>query len=140
MNCPRDNMRLVTVHVNGYSLQKCPHCEGLWLAHNELDHILELGRRDIEAKIDAVEEEEAGYSEDGEAYMRCPNCVVGRLQRIHFTILRPVEIDRCDNCMGYWLDYGELDAILEEDTRLKAWDDQVQQQYAVAQKHERTLD
>lgn len=44
--------------------------------------------------------------------MKCPRCD-GELKVAKF---KGVEIDRCSNCNGIWLDYGELDQL--EDTIL----------------------
>ena len=133
-------MRLVTIHVNGYSLNKCPHCSGLWVPHDELENIVKLGRNKIEAGIKAVEEEGMDYFGKDAAYMRCPKCIDGRLQRIRFTILSSVEVDRCNKCMGYWMDQDELDSILFERERLEAWDYRALQQHAVAKEHRGEID
>ena len=38
----------------------------------------------------------------------------GRLQEITFTFTTRVRIDRCDQCLGVWIDAHELDRILGE--------------------------
>jgi uncharacterized protein len=48
-------------------------------------------------------------------YMRCPKCG-GSLVTEEF---HRVQVDRCPECHGLWLDAGELDALLKhEDTGL----------------------
>ena len=40
-------------------------------------------------------------------YMHCPKCGM-ELKRIQF---KDIQIDRCFNCHGTWLDEGELEAV-----------------------------
>ena len=44
-------------------------------------------------------------------YMRCPKCG-GSLVTEEF---HRVQVDRCPECHGVWLDAGELDAVLKHD-------------------------
>lgn len=45
-------------------------------------------------------------------WMRCPKCGM-ELQTITY---RDIEIDRCFNCNGTWLDAGELEKIAEAES------------------------
>jgi len=54
--------------------------------------------------------EQARLSEDMEKkshYMRCPKCG-GHLQTVEF---HRVQVDRCTDCQGLWLDAGEIDLL-----------------------------
>ena len=113
MKCPRDGTALAKVMVGDIELDKCHLCDGIWCDRGELERI-----RD--AQVTGVEEElEARYGnptvERGETdgYMKCPRCG-GRLQGITYTYVRPVKIDRCEACLGFWLDDRELDSITGE--------------------------
>ncbi len=121
MNCPRDGTRLLAVRINGCRLRKCQTCGGMWLQHNDLDSILKLGRRQVEADMQVVPADAVESSGHADGYMRCPECRNGRLQRIHITFTQPITIDRCDNCLGYWIDRSELDAIVAEEVRLETY-------------------
>ena len=43
---------------------------------------------------------------------RCPKCA-GELIPVPY---RGVELDKCSRCQGVWLDFGELDQVVAEDT------------------------
>ena|SRR5216117_3440215 len=43
---------------------------------------------------------------------RCPKCA-GELVPVPY---RGVELDKCSRCQGVWLDFGELDQVVTEDT------------------------
>lgn len=45
--------------------------------------------------------------------MKCPNCN----ETLLMTHRNNIEIDYCPSCRGVWLDKGELDKLLEYDTR-----------------------
>ena len=118
MNCPRDGALLARVEILGLQLDKCHQCDGLWLDRGELERL-----RD--AKVEAVEEAlEKKYgspaAQEGSvsAYMRCPRCGDARLLRFTYTYVSPVSIDRCEKCLGIWVDDGELDAIVGEKKKL----------------------
>ena len=118
MNCPRDGARLVAASFATMSLEKCPACGGLWLDYEELAQLVDLGWSKVEAYIQECDETDGDPSPSATDYMRCPRCDAGRLQGFHYTFTRPVRIDRCDTCLGFWLDCSELDAILAEKLRL----------------------
>ena len=119
MKCPRDGTRLQRVEVMGIELDKCNKCDGIWFDRGELERL-----RDI--KIDDVEEViERRYGkpqyEPGtvDGYMICPTCEDNaRLIRFHYTYMNPVDVDRCEKCLGIWLDRGELGAIIGEKKQL----------------------
>jgi len=118
MKCPRDGATLARVEILGLELDKCHECDGIWFDRGELERV-----RD--AKIDGIEEViEKKYGnpkveEDAvQEHMRCPCCGDARLMRSTYTYLNPVSIDRCERCMGVWVDDGELDAIVGERKKL----------------------
>ena len=114
MKCPRDGSQLATAEIDSVALNKCPECGGLWLDHDGLATVCTLHVDDVEGHI-RTQGAASTVEEDRIArYMRCPRCPSGQLQQITYTIMRPVKIDRCAQCLGFWLDKGELDAIVEE--------------------------
>ncbi len=40
-------------------------------------------------------------------YLKCPKCA----GNLHELLFRGVEIDKCDDCNGVWLDDGELEKL-----------------------------
>lgn len=39
MHCPKCGARLETRNVRGVSVDECPSCHGMWLAHGELEQL-----------------------------------------------------------------------------------------------------
>lgn len=119
MKCPRDGSELAKVYVAGIELDKCHHCDGIWFDRGELDRVRKLDRSDIEEQL----EQQYGNPEvqpgEVEGYMRCPRCSDGRLQQYTYTYGNRVRIDRCNECLGVWVDNNELDAILGEKKQLE---------------------
>jgi Zn-finger nucleic acid-binding protein len=118
MRCPRDGAELSRARIDGIELDRCSECEGLWLDRGELRQVCELGLEDVEDEIHVTHQAESGELARPPGYMRCPACPDGRLQRISITVLHPVRVDRCDQCLGLWLDRSELDAIVHERRQL----------------------
>jgi len=114
MKCPRDGTVLQAVHAGQIELDKCHKCDGIWFDLGELEKVTAAGQTDVEEQL----EEKYGNPpfEKGEmkGYMRCPRCDDGRLQEIIYTYVGRVRIDRCEKCLGLWLDDTELDAIIGE--------------------------
>lgn len=117
MKCPRDGTALDRVNVLGTELDKCHHCDGLWLDHGEMDRLAAAKVSDVEDRLERQYGDPKVEPGEVSDYMRCPRCE-GRLQRAQYTYIKPVKIDRCESCLGVWVDDGELDAIVSEKSGL----------------------
>ena len=115
--CPRDGTLLQAVSVLDVELDKCPGCEGLWCDHGELERLRDAPLSDLEKSVEQQEGNPQVEVGEVKGYMRCPRCE-GRLQRVRYTYMQPVAIDRCESCLGVWLDSGELDRIAGEKRRI----------------------
>jgi hypothetical protein len=73
-------------------------------------------RRDKESldKLRAALAEEAG---EGVVTMSCPRCD----GRLHQRTFDDVNIDQCDRCHGIWLDSGELEQIVGQESGPGRW-------------------
>jgi len=63
-------------------------------------------------RMDRKRQEQSRLAEDAEKkshYMRCPKCG-GHLATVE---LHRVQVDRCPDCHGLWLDNGEIDAVIK---------------------------
>ncbi len=81
-------------------------------SRNEEEYFAKLEAERLERK----RQEQARLSSDQEKkshYMRCPKCG-GHLVTEEF---HRVQIDRCPDCHGLWLDNGEIDAVLGYDDK-----------------------
>jgi Zn-finger nucleic acid-binding protein len=103
---------LAKVNILGIELDKCHTCDGLWFDRGELEHVRDSKVTDVETAIERKygdPKPKEGQSEEG--HMQCPRCD-GRLHRHSYTYTKPVYVDRCGKCLGFWLDDGELDTIV----------------------------
>lgn len=80
-----------------------------------------FARQEYERRKKALEEQQTRAADEERlrvlavAKDRCPKCGF-QLIMVKF---RGVELDKCSRCQGIWLDYGELDSVLEaEEKRL----------------------
>jgi len=122
MKCPRDGTELEKVEILGLELDKCHKCDGIWFDRGELERIREAPQADLEEVLE-VKYGDPKYKEAPVAgYMRCPRCGA-RLQQQRYTYLNPVKVDRCEKCLGFWLDDTELDAIVKEKQTLNGEDE-----------------
>ena len=119
MKCPRDGSELQTVDVGSVELDKCHHCDGLWLDYGELKTIRNLKLKEIEEEVERRYGNPEVTAGEVDAHMRCPRCgETGRLIRHHISYMQPVEVDRCQECHGIWLDDAELDALLVDKAKM----------------------
>jgi len=122
MKCPRDGTDLQKVTLLGLELDKCHTCDGIWLDRGELER---LCAADVSGPEELIEKKYGNpTSPPGTvaAHMRCPKCGDARLLRSHYTYQNPVAIDRCERCLGIWLDDSELNAIIGEKKSMEAED------------------
>ncbi len=123
MKCPRDGTTLAPVTILGIQLDKCHQCDGLWCDRGELDRLRDAKVEDIEEALERKYGDPQYEEGEAEGHMRCPNCGDARLIAHHYSYIQPVKIDRCERCLGVWLDDGELNAIAGEKKSLDEAED-----------------
>ena len=76
-------------------------------------------RKDKESldRLRAALEAEAKAKGEAAATMRCPRCDGSLREEVY----DEVHIDRCDTCHGVWLDTGELEQIVREESTTGRW-------------------
>jgi hypothetical protein len=78
-----------------------------------------FARLEFERQRKVLDEREARAAKDERRRMpsvargRCPKC--GAVVAVPY---RGVDLDKCSRCHGVWLDFGELDQVVTEDTSL----------------------
>ena len=113
MKCPRDGVTLQAVRAAGVEMDKCHHCDGIWLDHGELRSLLDAKATKIEETLEQAYGDPQYERGEVDGYMQCPRCD-GRLQSIVISYATTVRVDRCEHCLGIWLDDRELDLVLGE--------------------------
>jgi uncharacterized protein len=73
---------------------------------------LEFERQRKALRERAVEDEHRSTLSEGRG--RCPKCDAELIPVPY----RGIELDKCSRCQGVWLDFGELDQVVTEDTGL----------------------
>ena len=96
---------------------------------NQVTDILDERRRGLEEEyfrrkdknsLDRLREalrDEAQARGDKAVTMECPRCT----GKLHEDIYDDVRISRCDTCNGIWLDAGDLEHIIEQETAAGRW-------------------
>lgn len=101
MRCPVDQtVEMVTISVDGVSIERCGKCNGHWLDHGEL---AKLAHRD--------ENVEPVVSVSRESSRHCPIDSTP-LTEVEFPEQSGLRIDVCSTCQGIWLDAYELGQAL----------------------------
>ncbi len=115
--CPNCEILLETHLINPNKqlyIEKCKHCEGIFLDFGELEEIMESEITKTE-KYDFQRLHEVKNNplvrEKEVRYKKCPECRKVML-RINYKGKSGVIIDRCKE-HGYWLDAGELRQMME---------------------------
>jgi Zn-finger nucleic acid-binding protein len=101
MNCPVDRtVQLVTISVEGVSIERCGKCNGHWLQAGELAR---LAARDnsVEPVVSVARDSQRLCPEDSTP-----------LTEVEFPEHSGLKIDVCGQCKGIWLDAYELGQAL----------------------------
>ena len=111
MKFPKDSTTLAKVDLIGTELDKCHKWDGIWFDGGELERIRDSRATDVEEELERKYGDPKYEQGKTEGYMRCLRCE-GRLQRFSYSYIAAVYIDRCEKCLGVWLDDGELNSIV----------------------------
>ena len=120
MRCPKDKQPCRGQIVDGVKLTTCSICKGVWIEQSEVRNLVgklntpNLTRVDeLLAKWDVVMHE-GTLPKDfwQEATLECPKGH-GHMGK-HYFAGSTIGIDQCQTCQGFWLDGGELQAIVKE--------------------------
>jgi Zn-finger nucleic acid-binding protein len=119
LECPRCALGLHTVELSlgqGYEIERCQKCLGLFFDPSELDALLESAVSSVyeidQLRIQTLLDEEVRPEEATSiTYIPCPVCRQ-LMHRKGFGVRAGVIVDRCKE-HGIWLDGGELSQLLK---------------------------
>lgn len=105
--CPVCREPMMVVELQGVELDHCPQCHGTWFDSGELEFLTEAAGA-AETRLGSALL--TGVAVAG-AERRCPRC------RRTMAVVRvgaqpPIEVDRCRQGHGVWLDVGELGGLV----------------------------
>jgi Zn-finger nucleic acid-binding protein len=115
MDCPRDRSSLTATQYEGFEVDKCGSCGGVWLDAGELEaienkldheHSIREGERAPDQAVRAINE----VAQMTAAPASCPRCGTTMVAR-DYGLGAQIVIDACPKDCGVWLDAGELQAI-----------------------------
>jgi Zn-finger nucleic acid-binding protein len=110
MKCPDCSSVLITLEFDGFEIDRCFKCHGIWLDSGELECLLGSETRNEYAKS-------MGMAVSNERGKKCPICSI-RMAKMTIG-QQGILLDRCRN-HGIWLDAGELEKILKESSADKS--------------------
>lgn len=100
MNCPDCNLYMDLITMNGFDVNWCFKCEGIWLRHKTLIEILSNSDQSSNILLEELEKENNNYIN-----RHCPECKEENLLEYN---INNILIDKCAKCSGIYVDKGEL--------------------------------
>ncbi|MGF1510495.1 MAG: zf-TFIIB domain-containing protein [Myxococcota bacterium] len=107
MECPACPQSLTEVKLQDVTVDVCQEgCGGIWFDNYELQKVDEAHEHQGESLLAMPGSDPVPV--DHEERRHCPRCLDFVMMRHFFSVKQKVEIDRCPQCNGVWLDLGEL--------------------------------
>ena len=104
---------MTEVKVQDINVDVCQGgCGGVWFDWFELKKVDEPHEALGEDLMHVERNPDVKLYEDGKR--NCPRCEGMPMLKHFASVKREVEVDECPNCAGFFLDYGELNAIRDQ--------------------------
>lgn len=85
----------------------CPKCGGVFISESDMEPVKTLSR--LQGIVPKVQLKSYFRSKQ---LLSCPKCL--KTMKRLITESSKIELDRCSDCAGYWLDLGEFEASRKE--------------------------
>jgi len=128
-HCPVDDFTLAQESYEGVTIDRCPHCGGVWLDAGELEAIQKTQDSDFRSVPDDAMDFVTGAlgmaKANSEKTLSCIKCEDDLVKR-EYSFTSQVMIDNCPNGHGMWLDKDELarlEKFYEEEQDFAAFDE-----------------
>lgn len=107
---------LAALTLEGYEINRCATCGGMWFDKGELGSLLNSDTRRVNAIL--------GGSDDGGADTKTGKCPRDhkRMFRVKSERNRLITIETCGLCQGIWLDGGEFERIKKHQPNVRLGD------------------
>jgi Zn-finger nucleic acid-binding protein len=103
-NCPVCKIPLDPKTYDNAAFQECSQCAGVWILQSALGELEEENVQDL----DQIDDSEVPIKQAADpSEMDCPCCGKDML-KYHFMYDTPIQLYRCDDCNGLWIEHGEL--------------------------------
>jgi Zn-finger nucleic acid-binding protein len=110
MNCPHDHSPLEKKEIHRTSVDTCPTCGGMLLAHGQLNQVADPTPGDLE--YSTVDLDSAQHA-DKYGTIHCPRDD-SAMVKVDFNVDTSIILDYCRSCQSFWVDGGELARINDE--------------------------
>jgi len=113
IKCPKCNVGMNKLDVNGAETDECPSCGGIWVDNCEEKQVMEMDPKVF--TMEDVKNFRKTYDPEGKAeevkYYKCPRCdkFMWRKNYMHYS---GIVVDKCKNC-GIFFDKNELEKAAE---------------------------
>lgn len=107
MNCPSCGKHLKSVPCNGFFINACPQCKGIWFDVGMMQPFMEyLIETQKVPNAPLALSKAIPLEKLNEAPKKCPKC--GRsMRKFNYSYDSNIIMDRCDACSGIWTDKHE---------------------------------
>ena len=113
LTCPVCSHALVNYRAGSLNIDICRDgCSGIWFDATELERCDQHSEQ-FPAELLRVKKNAAVVIDRSKTRI-CPRCKSCALERVKLDAESNFEIDRCPQCLGHWLDIGELERIREK--------------------------
>ena len=106
LNCPACRSQMVKEFANGFELDVCSNCLGVWFDEGELGKMAKLPKQGFESRQPTAPVPLTHLQRS------CPMCQT-TLESSQYQYTSKITIDRCQKCGGVFIDQGELEEIRE---------------------------
>lgn len=132
MKCPACGNAMKEIQVQDIAVDVCEGgCGGVWFDWFELKKVDEPHEAPGEVLLNVTRDESVVVNPN--AKRACPRCDGQTMWRHFASVNREVAVDECPKCAGFFLDYGELNAIRDqfatEDERSEAAEELMAQMF-----------
>ncbi|MCS6829567.1 MAG: zf-TFIIB domain-containing protein [Armatimonadota bacterium] len=109
--CPDCRIEMQPQRYYGVTVDVCPACAGVWFDEAEIRMLKQVDPL-VLLTIEERAYPDVKYNPEETVNRRCPRCAI-LLRPFFYLYDSPVELDRCEQCHGIWIEDGELHKMHE---------------------------
>ena len=114
MNCPACKNPMVELELDGVMIDRCERCGGVWLDAGEADDLVKKTHSPREAlkkkKLELLRQWKVAAVNPREVDRACLRCE-RNLVRVNYKDIPGLQVDKCPDDCGIYLDKGELEKV-----------------------------
>lgn len=114
MECPGCQYDMSEHELDGVMIDECKRCGGVWLDAGEAEELVKKAPTPREAlqkkKLELLRQWQVAALNPRETDRGCPRCPAP-LMRVNYKDIPGLQIDKCKDDCGMYLDKGELEKV-----------------------------